>query len=175
MAKIDISTIEGFADMTAEQKLEALQSYDFPEPDYSGYVKKDLYDKAASDAAGWKKKHNALLTDEQQKQQEQSDALAAAQQELEALRKEKTVAKYTADYVKLGYDAKLAEETAKAMADGDYDKVFANQAAFNEVYKKNLIADQLKNTPRGIGGQTDGEVADLSELSMADYIAARKK
>lgn len=51
MPKIDTSKIEGFADMTAEQKLAALESYDIPEPDYSGYVKKDVYDKAASEAA----------------------------------------------------------------------------------------------------------------------------
>lgn len=34
MAKIDVSTIEGFADMTAEQKAEALANYEFPDPDY---------------------------------------------------------------------------------------------------------------------------------------------
>ena len=38
MAKIDVSTIEGFADMTAEQKAEALANYEFPDPDYTGYV-----------------------------------------------------------------------------------------------------------------------------------------
>ena len=42
MAKIDVSTIEGFADMTAEQKAEALANYEFPDPDYTGYVKKDV-------------------------------------------------------------------------------------------------------------------------------------
>ena len=36
MAKIDVSTIEGFADMTAEQKAEALANYEFPDPDYTG-------------------------------------------------------------------------------------------------------------------------------------------
>ena len=45
MAKIDVSTIEGFADMTAEQKAEALANYEFPDPDYTGYVKKDVFDK----------------------------------------------------------------------------------------------------------------------------------
>ena len=42
MAKIDVSTIEGFADMTAEQKVEALANYEFPDPDYTGYVISNL-------------------------------------------------------------------------------------------------------------------------------------
>ena len=67
MAKIDVSTIEGFADMTAEQKAEALANYEFPDPDYTGYVKKDVFDKTASELASWKKKHNELLSEEERK------------------------------------------------------------------------------------------------------------
>lgn len=172
MAKIDVTSIEGFADMTPEQKLEALQGYDFPDPDYSGYVKKDLYDKAASNAAEWKRKHNALLTAEEQQKQEQAESLAAMQQELETLRKEKTVAKYTADYVKLGFDEKLAEETAKALADGDMVKVFANQSKANEALVKKTIADKLKETPRGVGGRSGGggmTLEKLRKLPDAEY------
>lgn len=164
MAKIDVTTIEGFADMTPEQKLEALQGYDFPDPDYSGYVKKDLYDKAASNAAEWKRKHNALLSDEQQKQQEQADSLAAMQQELEALRKEKTVSEYKARYLSLGFEDKLAQETAKAMADGDMGKVFANTAKANEALVKRTIAERLKGTPRGVGDGAGGSVMTLDRL-----------
>ena len=38
MAKIDISTIEGYSEMTAEEKLAALEALELPEPDFSGYV-----------------------------------------------------------------------------------------------------------------------------------------
>ena len=41
MAGIDTSTIEGYAEMTAEQKVEALEKYTIADPDYSGYVKKE--------------------------------------------------------------------------------------------------------------------------------------
>ena len=70
MAKIDVSTIEGFANMTAEQKAEALANYEFPDPDYTGYVKKDVFDKTASELASWKKKHNELLSEEERKKLE---------------------------------------------------------------------------------------------------------
>ena len=49
MAKIDTSKIEGYANMTAEQKLAALEAYDHPDPDYTGYVKKDALDRATSE------------------------------------------------------------------------------------------------------------------------------
>lgn len=163
MAKIDVNTIKGFENMTPEQKLEALQGYDFPEPDYSGYVKKDLYDKAASDAAAWKKKHNALLTDEQQKKQEQDETFAAMKTELESLRKEKTVSDYKARYLSLGFEDKLAQETATAMADGDFEKVFSNTAKANDAMVKNAIAEKLKGTPRPQGGQPGSIVEDYAK------------
>ena len=39
--RIDTSKIEGYEDMTPEQKVAALEGADIPDPDYSGYVKKD--------------------------------------------------------------------------------------------------------------------------------------
>ena len=47
MAKIDISKIEGYADMSAEEKLAALEGLEIPEPDYSGFVRKEVFDKTA--------------------------------------------------------------------------------------------------------------------------------
>lgn len=156
MAKIDTSKIEGFDAMTPEQKLEALQGFDFPDPDYSGYVKKDLYDKAASDAASWKKKHNALLSEEEQKKQEEGEKWANMEKELEGLRKEKTVSQYTAQLLKQGYDEKLAAATAAAMESGDMATVFANNQKFLDGYAKKVIAEKLKGTPRGADGGTGG-------------------
>ena len=173
MAKIDISKIEGFENMTPEQKLEALQGYDFPDPDYSGYVKKELYDKAASDTAEWKRKHNALLSAEEQQKQEQAESLAAMQQELETLRKDKTVSEYTAKYVSLGFEEKLARETALAAAEGDMAKVFANQAKANEVIVKNAIAERLKSTPRGVGGTSGGVGGGMDYQKSIEEATAR--
>lgn len=156
MAKIDTSKIEGFDTMTPEQKLEALQGFEFPDPDYTGYVKKDLYDKAASDAASWKKKHNALLSEEEQKKQEADEKWANMEKELEGLRKEKTVSQYTAQLLKQGYDEKLATATAAAMESGDMATVFANNQKFLDGYAKKVIAEKLKGTPRGADGGTGG-------------------
>ena len=175
MAKIDISKIDGFDTMTPEEKIAALQGFDFPDPDYSGYVKKDLYDKAASDAASWKKKHNALLSEEEQKKQEADEKWADMEKELAGLRKEKTVSQYTAQLLKQGYDEALAASTAAAMESGDMGTVFANNQKFLEVYKKQVIADQLKRTPRGADGgtgvaMTKADFLKLDTKSQMEFI-----
>lgn len=156
MAKIDTSTIDGYESMTAEQKVSALEAYNAAEPDYTGWVKKDLYDKAASEASSWKKKHNELLSEDERKKQEQADSLAQMQTELEELRTSKKISEYKAKFVAQGYDEALAEDTAKAMADGNSEKVFANNQKFLDDYAKKVKADALKKTPRPTPGM--GEV-----------------
>lgn len=156
MAKIDISKIEGFDAMTPEQKVEALQGFDFPDPDYSGWVKKETFDKTASDLAAKKKELNAKLTEEERRKQEEAEKWSAMQQQLDTLKKEKTISGYKAKLVAQGYDEALADATAAAMESGDMATVFANNQKFLEGYAKKIVADKLKGTPRGASGGTGG-------------------
>ena len=156
MAKIDISKIEGFDAMTPEQKVEALQGFDFPDPDYSGWVKKETFDKTASDLAAKKKELNAKLTEEERRKQEEAEKWSAMQQQLDTLKKEKTISGYKAKLVAQGYDEALADATAAAMESGDMATVFANNQKFLEGYAKKIVADKLKGTPRGASGGTCG-------------------
>ena len=177
MAKIDISKIDGFDKMTPEEKIAALQGFDFPDPDYSGYVKKDLYDKAASDVAAWKKKHHELLSEDERKKQEEAEKWTAMEQELAGLKKEKTVSEYKAKLVSQGYDEELATATAAAMESGDMATVFANNQKFLEGYKKQVIADQLKRTPRGADGGTGGTMTKetFRKMSPSERFAYSKE
>lgn len=156
MAKIDISKIEGFENMTPEQKIAALRGFDFPDPDYSGYVKKEVFDKTASDLAAKKKELSAKLTEEERRKQEEAEKWSSMEQQLAALRKEKTVSGYKAKLVAQGYDEALADATAAAMESGDMTTVFANNQKFLESYAKKVVADKLKGTPRGADGGTGG-------------------
>jgi hypothetical protein len=166
MAKIDTSKIEGYANMTAEQKLAALEAYDHPDPDLTGFVEKSKLDKATAEAAEWKRKHNALLSDEDKRKQEEAESRAAMEQELADLRKEKTVAQYKAQYLAQGYSDKLATETAQALADGDTAKVFANQQKFLDEYAKTVKADALKKMPKPGSGGTGGDTPKTREEIM---------
>ena len=158
MAKIDVSTIEGFADMTAEQKAEALANYEFPDPDYTGYVKKDVFDKTASELASWKKKHNELLSEEERKKLENEQMFEEMKNKLAGL--------YKASFAAQGYPEPLATEAATAMANGEMDKVFAAQKKFLEQYEKDVKAKVLKDTPRPPAGGKGGEMTKADFLKL---------
>ena len=163
MAKIT-DRIAGYAEMSAEDKLKALEALE--EADNSAELErmKNAVSKANSEAAAWKKKHNELLGEEERKKQEQADHLAQVEKELADLRKEKTVSEYATKFLGMGYEESLAKETAQAMADGDTEKVFANQVKFNDALKKAAIADKLKSTPRPGVGSDGGSLMTLKKL-----------
>ena len=136
MANIDTSKIEGYADMTAEEKVKALEAYSIAEPDYSGYVKKDLFDKTASELAQSKKDLKARMTEEEIKAKEAEAELLKYKTEAETLRKEKNIASNKAQLIGIGYDEALAQATAEAMENGDIATVIKNQQTVLENAKK---------------------------------------
>lgn len=176
MAKIDTTKIEGYAEMSAEEKLAALESFEY-EDKTEDYAKlKKSFDKTSSEVAEWKKKHNALLTDEERQKQEAEASIKAMQTELETLRRDKTVAGHKAKYLAMGYEESLAEETAAALADGNLDVVFANQAKHQEASLKKLKSETMRGnpTPPAGAGSVGVDYAKLiSEAqSRGDFVTA---
>ena len=167
MAKIDISTIEGYESMTPEEKLAALEGYEL---DLTGYVKKDLLDRANSEAAKYKKDLRDRMSQEEQTAVAQAEKLKEMQEELEALRAEKTITEMTKRWMGVGYPEDLATATAKAMATGEMDTVFKNHAKFIADREKALKAEMLKNTPTPPAGDGNTKLtkADFQKMSLAD-------
>lgn len=145
--KIDTSRIEGYADMSTEDKIKALEGFEYEDNAAELSRQKNAISKANSDAAQWKKKYNDMLSEDERKKQEQADSIAAMQKELDELRTAKTVSEYKAKFVAQGYAEDLADDTAKALAAGDSAKVFANQQKFLDEYAKKVKSDILKGTP----------------------------
>lgn len=174
MAKIT-DRIEGYADMTAEEKLKALEDLELEDNAAELERYKKAVSKASSEAAEWKRKHNSLLSEEEQRKQEQADSLAQMQTELEQLRKEKLVSEYTAKFIGQGYEEALAKESANYLSEGNMEKVFANNQKFLESFAQKLKGELLKDTPRPPAG--DGTAANkmtlkkLKTLSDAEYAA----
>lgn len=170
MAKINTSAIEGYEAMSAEEKLAALEAMDLPEPDYTGFVKKDLLDKATSEAASYKKQLRDRMTEEENKAAKDAEEREAIMTELEQLRAEKVIDQHTTKFLSLGYDETLARETAKAMAEGNTELVFKNHAKFIVDREKALKAEILKSTPTPPAG--DGTVVkskdDLKKMTLAE-------
>lgn len=148
MAKIDVTKIEGYKDMTPEQKLAALEAFEIEDPDYSGYVKKDVFDKTASELAAKKKELNEKLSEDEKTKQKEQEEREELQSKYEKLLHESEVSKFKAKLLGMGYDEKLADETAEATASGDTDKVFANQKKHLDSVEKKVRAEALKDTPK---------------------------
>lgn len=162
MAKIDTSKIKGYAEMSLDDKLKALEAFEYEDNAAELEKQKAAVSKANSEAAAWKKKHNELLSEDEQQKQQQAEDIAAMQKELDELRRDKTVSQFTAKFIAQGYDEKLAADTAKAMADGDTDKVFANQQTFLEAYAKQVKASAMQGTPKPAAGAGSNS-ADFSK------------
>ena len=168
--KIDISSIEGYENMTPEEKLAALEAYEVPEPDYTGFVKKDLLDKANSEAASYKKQLREKMSQDDKTAAEQKEALEAMQAELENLRKEKAITDLTKRWMGIGYSEELATATAKASAEGDVDAVFKYHAKFLAEREKTLKSELLKSTPTPPAGDGDKKITkdDFSKMTLAE-------
>ena len=172
MAKIDVTQIEGYAEMSAEDKLKALEGFDIPDPDYSGYVKKDVFDKTASELAGVKKQLKDKMTDDEAAKQKEQEEREELQSKYDKLLRESEISKHKAKLLGLGYDEKLAKSTAEALHKGDMATVFKNQASFNTTREKAMKAELLKNTPVPPAG--NGEKApskeEFQKLSLAEKV-----
>lgn len=171
--RIDTQKIEGYADMTPEQKLAALEGFEFEvqQQDQAEIQRlKDAVSRANSEAADYKKQLRAKLSDDEAKAAQDAEEREAIMKELEGLRRDKAISAFQAKFLGLGYDAESAAKAAKAMQSGDYDTVFATQEKFIEATKKSAVAESLKAQPK----LTGGEPLSGSNVENATVAAFRK-
>ena len=172
MAKIDVTQIEGYETMTAEEKLKALEEFDVPDPDYSGFVKKEQFDKTASELAAAKKQLREKMTEDEVVKQKEKEEREELESKYNKLLRESEISKHKAKLLALGYDESLADETATAMADGDSEKVFINQQKHLTAFEKKVRAEALKDTPKPTpdGDGKTMTLKTLREMSPADRL-----
>ena len=169
MAKIDVTKIEGYSEMSAEDKLAALEAYEFedPAPSTDAETKlKEALSRANGDAAEWKRKYRATLDDAKRAEEERAERDKARDEELETLRKERTISKLEAQYLAAGYSSELASASAKAQADGDTATVIANQMKFIEETKSKLEAAALGKQPPITPGKPPKGESDEDKLAQ---------
>ena len=164
MPTISTESIEGFDGMTAEQKVEALLKVEVPEKvDLSGYIQKSQFDKVSSELAEAKKALKGKLSEDEAAAAEREAKWAEMEAKLKELETEKTISTYKASYLAMpGFDEKLAEDTAKALAEGDMKTVFANQQKANAAYEKKLRAEMVKQDPKPDGAGGDDQTEDTA-------------
>ena len=125
--------------------------------------------KANSESAELKKQLRSRMSEDEAAKADNDAKWAEMEEKVARLEREKTESIYKAKYLAMpGFDEKLAEETAKAMAAGNTDKVFENQQKAYAAYEKQLRAELVKKDPR-----PDGAGGGSVEKSEGEIIAER--
>jgi hypothetical protein len=156
--------------MTLEEIETALADID-PPTDNSAEIDrlKAALSKSNSEAADYKKQLREKMSAEEVKAKEDAEKYEEIVKERDALLREKNIATHKAKYLSLGYDENLASATAEALANGEIDKVFANEKKHLEAAEKKIRADVLKETPRPEGGGGKAvSIADIMKITDSD-------
>lgn len=120
---MDVTKIEGYENMTAEEKIAALEAY---EPDLSGMVSKSVLDRATAEAADWKRKYNSTLSDAEKAKVAAEESQKAMNDRLAELERKDKISTAKDQYIASGFTPELASATAEAFVDGNMDLVFQN-------------------------------------------------
>lgn len=203
MAQIDTTGIENFDTMDADALRDFIKGFTYDDgsdalasAQADAKKMKESFDRASSEAASYKKQLKAVqdslsaanqateaAKEDGAKQVSETQSayeaqLKALQEQMDALTREKTIAAYKANFVAQGYDAELAESSAKAMADGDSETLFANSAKFIEAHdaavKANAANKPVKppignENPDHPAGKTRAEIRRMSPAERAKF------
>ena len=142
-------------DMSVEDIVNALKEIEMP-TDMSAEVDrlKTALSKSNSEAADYKRQLKERMTEDEVKAREDAESIEKLQNDYNALLKKVAVSENKAKLLSLGYEDKLADETAEAMANGEIDKVIENQRKHLDSVRKDLRSELLKETPKPDGGSS---------------------
>jgi len=154
MAKIDVSTIEGYDTMSIEDKVAALEGFEFNDNAEELAKQKNAVSKANSEAAEYKRKMREVEAKSKEGLTSSEQKIAELEAQIAEINKNKDIADYTAKFIGLGFESELAAETAAALVNKDTDTLFKNYASQMQTHDKKLKAGLLKDTPKpDIGGK----------------------
>lgn len=155
--------------MSLEDVEKALEGIELP-ADGSAEIDKlrAALTKANSEAAEHKRQLREKMSADEIKAKEDAESREKLQSDYDALLKKVTISENKAKFLSLGYDDALAQGTAEAMANGELDKVFANQKKHLEVVEKKIRQDILNDTPKPDGGNS-GKTITKEQFDAMGY------
>ena len=168
--KIDTTKIAGYEEMSAEDKLKALEGFEFDDPkpattDEAEKLRAALT-KANGEAAEWKRQYREKLSEQERAEAERAEREKAVEEELRGLRRDKSVSGFVAQCLSLGYSKELAQRAAEAMADNNAAEILACQQEFLEAKKKEYEATALNKQPKLTSGAPPvAETADKDAIN----------
>lgn len=164
--------IEGYNEMSTEEKLKALEALEVEESDNTKL--KNALNKATSEAAEFKKQLREKQSEQERIEAERKEQEEAKDKELNELRREKNIMENKANFLRVGYPEELAQTSAIAIADNDSKTVFENLKTFVSERDRELKANALKNTPKPVGGTGETKAITKEEFAKMDYAAKNK-
>lgn len=166
MAQIDTSGIENFDSMTADEKVTALLAFQYDDgtdkikaAEENAAKMKAAFDKASSEAAGYKKQLNATKSEEERAKIETDETIKAMQEELATLRQEKQISTAKAAFLGGGFDDANATDAANAFIAGDIEKMSAALKKFSESIEVSTKSKLMGSNPKpesGAKSEDDG-------------------
>lgn len=171
--KINTANIEGYADMTAEQKLAALEAYEFEDSaDALSQTQAELNrlksanDKLSKENAEYKNKNRSQLSESEQKLAEMQDLIESQKATIDALNKTQRLTEMKASFLKRGYTDEQASAAAHAWEDGKIEDFLGQADAFVKAEKEKYKTELMNGTatPPASGGKVDANV-DYSKLA----------
>ena len=163
--KIDTTQIAGYAEMSTDEKLAALEAFEYTDNADELEKLRNSVSKANSQAADFKRQLKEATANAAKATDESTVELNAIKEQLATLQREKAISEHTASFIAQGYDQTLAVESATALMDGDSAKLFANMTKFLTERDKVAKAKAAANVERPASGVGVGEsTVDYAKL-----------
>ena len=168
--KIDITKIEGYEQMSAEDKIKALESYEVATVDDKEVIKyKTAASKASSEAAEYKRQLREKQTEAERAEEERKESEKKLLDELNELKRDKNVSANTANFLALGLSNDIAKASAEALVDGNTSDLFKNLKTFITEHDKARDAESLRKTPKPEGNDHGGREVTQEEFDKMTY------
>lgn len=163
--------------MTVEEITEALAKVEMPKPkdnsDEINKLKKIISD-ANSEAKKYKDELKAKMSDEELKAKEAKEAFEKLTEERDALLREKNISTHKANFLAQGYSEDLADKSAEALVNGDFDTVFKYLGQYRSEMEKKFKAENIDNMPKPTGGNGGNPAITKEQFDNMTYLEKAK-
>lgn len=148
--------------MTVEEIAEALAGVELPKDNSAEIAKlKESVTKANAEASKYKKELSAKLSDDERKAKEDAEKWEQIAKERDELLREKNISTHKAKFLENGFSAELADSSAQAIVDGDFETVFKNLGEYRKSIEKQFKAENIDNMPKPNGGS--GKAPEMTQ------------
>lgn len=173
---VDVSKIDGYAEMSAEEKVAALEALEMEDEETKAELEryKKATTNANSEAAEYKRKLKALEEKAKEGSSDTEKQIADLKEQIENLNREKLISQRTASFLNIGMNEDIANKCSEAFTNGDSEAFFKAMGSFITEHDKAFKAELLKSTPRpGSEGGNPPEMTKekLKSMSLEERMA----